>query len=57
MAMDDEQALTSRLNIPVSKKLASAVESYRFTQRISSKAAAIRRLIEKGLEAERKGKK
>ena len=48
-AMDE--ANSERVITPMSKSLIAAVDDYRFANRAPSRAEAIRRLIELGLEA------
>jgi len=48
----DQEPRDVRLPIMVSRSEASAIEEYRFDHRISTRADAIRRLIEVGLKAE-----
>ena len=50
----DDELLTERIIIPVSKIMVEEIDDYRFANRIGSKADAVRRLIEAGLRAEEK---
>ena len=52
-----QELLTERIITPMSKRLVRLVATYRLESKIESRSAAIRRLIERGLEAEgKKGK-
>ena len=42
----------TRLQIPVNKKELQAIDDWRFTQRMASRAAAIREAIRRGLAAD-----
>jgi hypothetical protein len=46
---------TERIITPMPKPLVEAIDDYRFANRIASRAEAIRRLIEMGLEKARDG--
>ena len=46
-----EEPLSERIITPMPKSLVSAVDDYRYANRIASRAEAIRRLIELGLRA------
>jgi hypothetical protein len=48
-----EETLTKRVIIPMTTAMVEAVHDYRFMHRLESRAEAIRRLIEIGLEASR----
>jgi hypothetical protein len=43
-----------RLIFPASKEQSGRIDDYRFANRINTKSEAIRRLIDAGLEAEKK---
>ena len=51
-----QELLTERVITPMSKRLVRLINGYRSDSKIESRSAAIRRLIERGLEAEKKGK-
>lgn len=55
---EDSEQLTERIITPMSKQMVSDISDYRFSARVETRSEAIRRLIQAGLEAERKrGKK
>ena len=52
-----QEPLTQRIIIPMSERMVRLIQDYRGRSQIESRSAAIRRLIERGLEAEKKGAK
>ena len=52
-----QEPLSERIIIPMSKSMVRLINGYRSDSKIESRSAAIRRLIERGLQAEKKGKK
>jgi predicted transcriptional regulator len=44
---------SERVITPMPKSLVSVIDDYRFAQRLPSRAAAVRRLIEAGLKLEK----
>lgn len=53
---ESSELLTKRVIIPMSEEMASAIQEYRFTNRLESRAAAVRKLITLGLEADKSQK-
>ena len=53
-AHDDAEAISERIVITLPPALLQSIQDYRFGNRINSQSAAVRRLIELGLEAEKK---
>jgi hypothetical protein len=53
----EEEALTERIIIPVSKTMEGEIKDYWHERRLNSKSEAVRHLIQAGLEAERKRKR
>lgn len=51
---EEKEPLDARIIIPVSASLLSEIEDYRFGERFKSQSAAVRKLIELGLQAEKK---
>ena len=56
MQADKTAKKSERVITPMAPGLLARINLYRFNNRIESRSAAIRRLIERGLEAEKKGK-
>jgi metal-responsive CopG/Arc/MetJ family transcriptional regulator len=52
--MEDEK--DPRIITPMSKALIAIIDDFRFAERMPSRAEAIRRLIERGLQATQKNK-
>lgn len=46
--------MAERVQVSLTPELAAAVDEFRFGNRIGSESEAIRRLLERGLEAEKK---
>ena len=57
MAKDPDEHMTERIIIPVTPTMLEEIKEYWHERRLNSKSEAIRRLIEVGLETERKKKK
>ena len=51
-----EELNSERIITPMPKSLVTAIDDFRFTNRIASRAEAIRRLIEAGLKAGQAGR-
>ncbi|MGC8526154.1 hypothetical protein [Acidiphilium sp.] len=46
-----DEAISERIITPMPKSLVQAIDDYRFSERMPSRAEAIRRLLELGLKA------
>lgn len=51
---EDDESLTERIIIPVSKTMATDIKTFWHERQLNSKAGAVRHLIQAGLDAERK---
>ena len=51
---DSAELLTERILVPCSPTLLQRIQDYRFANRYNSQSAAVRKLLELGLEAEKK---
>lgn len=49
--MDESEALNVRLPVMVSRSAVQAIDGWRYANQVPTRAEAIRRLIEMGLEA------